>query len=192
METKEDIVLHHSLTKMNFAGSNAEGYARYHVHSLGWPGIGYHFVIEKDGVVKWCHSINVSSYHVGKFNTQAVGICLSGDFRTEQPTSSQKAALVSLVAALKRDLPNYKRTLGHSDYPGYEKKACPVFDWRAILNRDVPAKDIQKETHVIKKGDTLWRLAILNGTTVDRLLSLNPSVDPYRLQIGQKIYLSGD
>lgn len=189
---KEDIAIHHSLTRMELAGSNAEGYARYHVNSLDWPGIGYHFVIEKDGTIKWCNNLDLRSYHVGNFNNQSVGICLSGDFRHDEPTNGQKSSLIELVEALKQDLPNYKRTLGHSDYPGYELRLCPVLDWRSILeNKQVstPQPTQTKETHTIKKGDTLWRIAVENNLTVEKILSLNPGIDPHQLQPGQIINL---
>lgn len=191
IERKEDIALHHSLTKMNLSGSNAEGYANYHVNSLGWPGIGYHFVIEKDGMIKWCNNLVLRTYHVGNFNSQSVGICLSGDFRSEQPTDAQKHSLRQLVEALKKDLPNYKRTLGHNDYPGYALKQCPVFDWKSVLaSKSATPKAMKNSTHVIKKGDTLWEIAAANHITITKLLLLNPNLDPHHLQIGQSIQLA--
>ena len=39
-------VWHHSLTKKNLGGFDAESFADYHVNTLGWPGIGYTFIIE--------------------------------------------------------------------------------------------------------------------------------------------------
>lgn len=41
--------------------------------------------------------------------------------------------------------------------------------------------------YIIKKGDTLWRIAQDNHTTVDHLLKLNPGVQPRRLKIGETI-----
>lgn len=41
--------------------------------------------------------------------------------------------------------------------------------------------------HTIKAGDTLYRLAIDNRLTVDRLISYNNNLDPNKLQIGQVI-----
>lgn len=44
--------------------------------------------------------------------------------------------------------------------------------------------------HVIKKGDTLYSIALANKTTVSRLKSLNGIRDHTNLQIGQKLKLS--
>lgn len=38
-------------------------------------------------------------------------------------------------------------------------------------------------------GDTLFTIAQAVGTTVERLMELNPHVDPHNLQIGQNICL---
>jgi len=41
--------------------------------------------------------------------------------------------------------------------------------------------------YTIKKGDTLYLLAIRFNTTVDAIMKLNPGIDPNNLQIGQVI-----
>lgn len=150
-----DIAIHHSLTKEG----SAEAYARYHVNNLGWPGIGYHYVIEKDGTVKWCNELGVMSYHVGDSNGFTVGICLTGDFRTEEPTEEQKRSLRLLHNELVNELPAYKRTRGHNEFPGYASKQCPCFDYKKVLEEstvsDKPsswaAESMEK---AIKKGIT--------------------------------------
>ncbi|CEP67683.1 LysM domain [Moorella glycerini] len=43
----------------------------------------------------------------------------------------------------------------------------------------------------VAPGDTLYSIARVTGTTVEKLLELNPHVDPYNLQVGQKICLPG-
>ena len=75
----QKIAVHHSLT----SSGSAESFARYHVKHNGWPGIGYHFVIEKDGTVKWCNDLEIKCYHVGNSNRMSIGICLVGDFREQ-------------------------------------------------------------------------------------------------------------
>ena len=44
-------------------------------------------------------------------------------------------------------------------------------------------------TYTIQANDTLSAIAIKNGTTVARLLELNPTLDPQGLVAGQKIKL---
>ncbi|MED3182069.1 N-acetylmuramoyl-L-alanine amidase [Bacillus thuringiensis] len=129
---KTHIIVHHSLTKTG----SAEAYANYHVNDLGWQGIGYHFVIEKDGTVKWCHPIEAVSYHVGNHNGYCVGICLTGDFRYQEPTKEQRRSLYLLVEDLKKKHSSLRTILGHSDLSGYEWKECPVFDYKRVLREE--------------------------------------------------------
>ena len=42
---------------------------------------------------------------------------------------------------------------------------------------------------IVAAGDTLYSIARAAGTTVEKLLELNPHVDPQNLQIGQTICL---
>jgi LysM repeat protein len=41
--------------------------------------------------------------------------------------------------------------------------------------------------YTIKSGDTLQQIALDQGTTVERLLELNPKVDPASLTVGQRL-----
>lgn len=123
------IAVHHSLT----ASGSAESFARYHVKTNGWPGIGYHFVIEKDGTVKWCHDLEVRSYHVGKSNGYTIGICVVGDFREQELLPVQLDPLIYLLKHLMKDLfIDADRVLGHFEFPGYSRKECPGFNMEAI------------------------------------------------------------
>jgi len=46
-----------------------------------------------------------------------------------------------------------------------------------------------KINHIIKQGDTFYLLARHYHTTADRLMALNPSKDPYNLQIGDTLII---
>ena len=50
-----------------------------------------------------------------------------------------------------------------------------------------PATPGAKRFYTIRAGDTLDAVARRFGTSVDRLLALNPGVDPTSLRIGQRI-----
>ena len=39
----------------------------------------------------------------------------------------------------------------------------------------------------VRAGDTLAEIAVRHDTTVDRLLELNPALDPNNMQIGQRV-----
>jgi hypothetical protein len=116
------IAIHHSLTTQG----SAEAFAGYHVRTNGWPGIGYAYVVGRDGAVYQCWDHTVVSYHVGNSNRHALGICMVGDFRTQQPTAEQYEATLELVRNLQKQLPNAVVVKGHSEYPDYAWKACPV------------------------------------------------------------------
>lgn len=47
----------------------------------------------------------------------------------------------------------------------------------------------QKLTYVISQGDNLYQLARYYQTTVPHILSLNPNIDPYNLQIGSSLII---
>ncbi|CAM3301641.1 MULTISPECIES: N-acetylmuramoyl-L-alanine amidase [Paenibacillus] len=118
------IAIHHSLT---FSGT-PEAFANYHVNSNGWPGIAYAFVVQRDGTVYKCWDPEVVTYHVGNSNKHALGICMVGDFRTQNPTAEQYQATLDLVRQLRKVIPTAQQIKGHSEYPGYAWKACPVID----------------------------------------------------------------
>ncbi len=52
-----------------------------------------------------------------------------------------------------------------------------------------PAAPPAPRTHTIRAGDTLSHIALAEKTTVKRLLSANPGLDPRRLKVGQKIQI---
>lgn len=134
------IAIHHSLT---FTGS-PEAFATYHVNTNGWPGIAYTFVVQRDGTVYKCWDPEKVTYHVGNSNKHALGICMVGDFRTQQPTPEQYQATLELVRQLQKVIPSAQQIKGHSEYPGYSWKACPVIDMNEFRN-DVDGKTIERD-----------------------------------------------
>ena len=90
------IVVHHS------ASSDVSA-AEIHAWHLakGWAGIGYHFVIRKDGSIERGRSQEMIGAHAGAgVNGHSIGICLCGNFMTELPSDSQMVSLVELVTWL--------------------------------------------------------------------------------------------
>jgi N-acetylmuramoyl-L-alanine amidase len=190
------IVVHHSLTKTG----SAKAYAEYHVDTNGWPGIGYHFHIAKDGSVDWTNSLETISYHVGNSNKTSVGIVLTGDFRVEKPTEAQIKSLIALIRYLQKllniPITNVK---GHSEMPGYSWKECPCIDMNDlrkkvdnafVLPNKPKAKTAMPDYYIVQTGDTLSNIAKHVGVSVEQLLKWNPEIkDPNKIQVGQRIRL---
>lgn len=112
------IIVHHSAS----IGQRAADYARYHVLSKGWPAIGYHFVIETDGTILQTNPLTAISYHNSGQNTRSIGICLSGNFQEQQPSSQQLQSLKKLIRHLRKKMPNALAVYGHRDHG---KTSCP-------------------------------------------------------------------
>ncbi|MFZ7103348.1 MAG: peptidoglycan recognition family protein [Peptococcaceae bacterium] len=134
--------LHHSMT----ASGDAFSFAHYHIQENDWPGIGYHYVICIDGKIQWCHDLETITYHVGNSNDQALGICLVGDFRQGgQPTGEQWQALRELGRYILQVLPwlTPEDFWGHSQFPGYSWKQCPVIDMERVRKLLVQEKELK-------------------------------------------------
>lgn len=117
------IILHHTCSK------NADVYSINQDHKKrGWAGIGYHFVIGKDGKVFRGRPTEFIGAHCAGNNTSSIGIALCGDFRKEQPTDEQIKSLKELVKQLRAEYP-IRRVLNHNDLYA---TACPVINLKAM------------------------------------------------------------
>lgn len=111
------IVIHHSAT----TSGSAAAYAKYHIEARGWPGIGYHFVIDKDGTINLTNYLETVSYHVSGQNTRSIGVCLTGNFDVQQPTTPQLNSLVRLI----RHLGTRFGQLPIKEHNDFAAKSCP-------------------------------------------------------------------
>jgi outer membrane biosynthesis protein TonB len=50
-----------------------------------------------------------------------------------------------------------------------------------------PEEPADARYHTIQEGETLMTIAEQQGTSIARLQQLNPGIDPYALQVGQRI-----
>ena len=57
----------------------------------------------------------------------------------------------------------------------------------AVATRSLPGPATPKQYYMIASGDTLGALAARFGTTVDKLLLLNPGVEPTTLRPGEQV-----
>ena len=95
------LVIHHTGAP---ADVGAEAIAAEHVDGNGWPGIGYHFVIDPAGRTYRTQDLTTVSYHARQFNPVSAGIALVGDLTSALPAAAQLDAAAALVARLLMDL----------------------------------------------------------------------------------------
>lgn len=72
----------------------------WHLSLPGWIGIGYHYVIHKDGEVWKGRPEHVHGAHSKADNKDSIGICLSGNFDATLPTLAQEKSLKELLNSL--------------------------------------------------------------------------------------------
>ncbi|GAB2512022.1 peptidoglycan recognition protein family protein [Nocardiopsis aegyptia] len=113
------LTVHHTaMATTDDHAADVRGVYRYHAAELGWGDIGYHVLIDPDGVVyEGRHSgpdgvpvfsgrpwpgdaRSVTAGHVYGYNHANVGVCLLGDFTDALPTRAAQDSLVAVLRVL--------------------------------------------------------------------------------------------
>ena len=124
----DSLMIHHSLT----ADSGSVSWSairRYHVETLKWRDVGYHYGIERIGdrvEILVGRMLGESGAHCrqGGMNRYSVGICLVGNFDEQPPPDESWAAAVRLARSLQEVLGIPRdRVFGHREFAAY--KTCP-------------------------------------------------------------------
>ena len=96
----------------------------------GWNGIGYHYVVRRDGSIELGRPIEEVGAHCVGHNSHSIGICYEGGLdangeEADTRTPEQKVALRKLLEKLHQQFPK-ALIVGHHDLnPG---KKCPCYD----------------------------------------------------------------
>ena len=148
---KIDLIVVHCAATRPSQNITIDDIARWHAER-GFNGVGYHYLIRRDGTVQKGRQDNMAGAHVAGYNANTIGICMAGGINNNmQPeanyTKAQWAALAALVDKVRRayGVP-LDRILGHCDMPRNQgvplsmiasqgayprvQKACPCFDVR--------------------------------------------------------------
>lgn len=103
----------------------------WHVKGNGWSDIGYHFVIDRNGVVHKGRPIERIGAHTTGQNANSIGIAYVGGITTDGKktpkdtrTPAQRVAIVQLVKELKAQFGQNVTVHGHNEFAA---KACPSF-----------------------------------------------------------------
>lgn len=126
-----DVIILHHIGNTN-ADVSAATVHRWHLAN-GWAGIGYHYLIRKDGTIERGRPRDTVGAHCYGENWHSVGVNIVGNFETNEPTAAQIDAAERLVAVLCRLYglrPSGETIKGHCDF---NATACPGENLYAML-----------------------------------------------------------
>jgi N-acetylmuramoyl-L-alanine amidase len=129
MRNINEIIVHCAATPegKDFTVSDID---RWH-KKRGWSGIGYHYVVYRDGSVHKGRPVWKVGAHVRGRNRNTIGICYIGGVdkhgkkAKDTRTNAQKVAMTKLLTGLLDEFPKIKLISGHNQYAA---KACPSFN----------------------------------------------------------------
>ena len=130
------VVIHHSVTSHE---ASPDDIASIHKNN-GWFGVGYHFIITKDGKVWYVGDISLERANTGGYNDVVIGICLVGDFTKylpsdEQIISTHKLCKFFIDAPQWPNVKDWKENVvGHKDLA---PTACPGTSWDKSQDGDM-------------------------------------------------------
>ncbi len=125
------LAIHHSATSDT---QTPQDLANTHININGWGGIGYHFLIAKDGVVYYVGDISTARANVANLNEQVIGICIMGNFTqgkvptTEQLDSAHKLCEFFIDSKALENVNSWDKVRGHKELPN-QSTNCPGDDW---------------------------------------------------------------
>ena len=99
--TVQYLVVHHT------GGNAGDDYSAAQIHQMhqnrGWAGIGYHYVIRKNGQVEQGRPEYLKGSHTYGYNGVSLGVHVGGNFEEEEPTRAQIESLILLMTAKCRE-----------------------------------------------------------------------------------------
>jgi len=126
------VIIHQTGT----ATGTVESVRRYHMQTLGWADIGYHYLITRDGKVHKGRPNSQVGAHCKGDNATSLGVCCvgAGDALPVGAGYMTQAMWDSLLVLVRQLISAYHipidRVVGHRERPsGREQgKTCPGFD----------------------------------------------------------------
>lgn len=114
--------------------------------TAGYGGIGYHYLVRKDGSIYRGRPEDTIGAHASGNNSDSIGICFEGNFEIEEMPEVQKKAGRELIAFLKN---KYKidKVLRHRDV---NATACPgkYFPFEEIAEAELEEDMVKIRAHV--------------------------------------------
>lgn len=154
------LILHHSGTTT----CTPDGVHSSHVGN-GWAGIGYHYLVRKDGTIYRGRPEDTVGAHAYGANSHSIGVCFEGNYEVE-PTmpAAQLAAGQALVADIKRRW-GITKVIGHKDVAG-STTDCPgkYFPLAEMISGKTETATNNTTTNNTTKEETIMVETIMIGS----------------------------
>lgn len=127
MRRINEIIVHCSATKEGRDYTVAD-IDKWHKRN-GWEGIGYHFVVYRDGTIHSGRPVERAGAHCRGHNANSIGVCYIGGLDAAGNAKDTRTAeqCKSLRVLINRLLEKYPKATVHG-HCEFAAKACPCFD----------------------------------------------------------------
>lgn len=139
-EATTRIVIHHTGNPVDDDLSAEQIHASH--QAQGWAGIGYHFVVRKDGTIELGRPDWAVGAHAYGFNGKSIAVHACGNFNLAEPTEAQINALPMLIADI-------------CDAYGLVASDSIVVGHRDLMATECPGNNLYKQLDTIR-GNAEW------------------------------------
>ena len=145
----EMIICHHSggtdiNPLLDTSNHTAQTMESWHLQK-GWEGLGYHYVIHKNGDIWKGRPEHYHGAHTINYNTKSIGICLSGNFDATLPTKEQTISLTNLMKDICGRYPIGDKIYPHRKFANktcYGRKLNDDWAKNLLISQPVSIKNI--------------------------------------------------
>lgn len=151
----EHIIIHHALA----SSCTIQDIHRWHLDN-GWAGCGYHFFVNKRGIVHSGRKVEWNGAHCPPLNRRSIGICLEGcyqEYKDQTDRDVPKAQLEALEVLVRFLMEKYNVPLEKVEpHSAYSQKLCPgnYFPWERFVENLKTGGEDEMEAY----GVVYWSL----------------------------------
>jgi hypothetical protein len=136
------VAIHHSASLLA-SNETMRSIQDLHMDRNGWADVGYHYAIDRNGILYEGRDIHVRGVNVAKHNTGTIGVVVMGNFEEENPLDIQLTVLQTLVNWLAQTYP-LTHLAGHGEFN--PESQCPGKNMIIYLDRLAYGAGLQRGT----------------------------------------------
>lgn len=136
------VAIHHTAALL-FSNETMRDVQKLHMERNGWADVGYHYAIDRNGIVYEGRDVHVRGASVAGHNTGTLGVVLMGDFEFDQPLEVQLTCAQALINWLASEYP-LTHLAGHGEFN--PETSCPGTNLKTHLDALAERAGLQRGT----------------------------------------------